>query len=161
MRAIILTLAALACGATCIAAARPPGADQPIPRRARVGAVAVAVPLLAFVFVMQLGNNAVAGSDRAATRDDARGAAADARSARRWLPWSAEPRRLLGEAQLAQGDVEEARPSFREALDRDGSDWSSWLDLALSTSGSERSHALAEASRLNPKSPEIKSLRGH
>jgi hypothetical protein len=156
-----LTLAALACGAACIAAARAPGAGHPIPRGLRVGTVAVTVPLLAFVFVMQLGNKAVAGSDRAATRDDARAAAADARRARRWLPWSAEPRRLLGEAQLAQGNVEEARRSFREALDRDDADWSSWLDLALSTSGSERSHALAEAGRLNPKSPEIESLRGH
>jgi cytochrome c-type biogenesis protein CcmH/NrfG len=156
-----LTLAALACGASCMAAARPRGSEHPIPRPVRIGAVALAVPLVAFVFVMQLGNNAVADSDRAATRDDEPAAAADARRARRWLRWSAEPWRRLGEAQLAEGEVEAARESFHGAIDRDGSDWSAWLDLALATSGSERSRALAEASRLNPKSPEVEALRGH
>ena len=121
---------------------------------------AAAVPLIVFVFAMQLGNKAIAAADRAATRDDQGEAVADARSARRWLPWSAEPWRLLGEAQLADGDLQAAARSFREAIARDGSDWSSWLDLGLATSGRERAHALAEAARLNPQSPELKAFRG-
>jgi hypothetical protein len=155
-----LTLAALASGAACIAAARPRDAAHPIRRPQRVAVVAAVVPLILFVFAMQLGNRAIADANQAANRDDQREAAADARSGRRWLPWSAEPWRLLGEAQLADGDVEAAARSFREAIERDGSDWSSWLDLGLATSGGERAHALAEAARLNPRGAELKTVRG-
>jgi hypothetical protein len=154
-----VTLAALACGAACLAAARPLTSARVIQRPLRAGVVAVVVPLIAFVFVMQLGNNAVAASDRAADRADYRAAAGDARRARTWLPWSAGPWQRLGEAQLAQGDSEGARHSLREALERDSSDWASWFDLALASTGSERSRALGEAARLNPRSPEIKALK--
>jgi len=154
-----VTLAALACGAACLAAGRPEVSARALGRPLRVAAVACAVPLIAFVFVLQLGNKAIAAADRAADRVDYPGAAADARSARRWLPWSAEPWRRLGEAQLAEGDPEAARGTFEEALDRDRSDWSAWFDLALASTGSEQARALAEASRLNPRSPEIEAFK--
>jgi Tfp pilus assembly protein PilF len=111
------------------------------------------------VFAAQLGNNALGASDRAAARDDNARAAADARQARSWLPWSAEPWQRLGEAQLASGDLEAARRSFREALDRDPGEWSAWLDLALATQGTERADALSQAARLNPRGAGLEGLK--
>jgi Flp pilus assembly protein TadD len=116
----------------------------------RVAAVLVTLALVAFVFAAQLGNNALASADRAATRDDDRAALADSRKARRWLPWAARPWQLIGEARLAEGNVGAAQASFREAISRDDSDWSFWVDLALTTSGRDRRRALAQAERLNP-----------
>jgi len=155
-----VTLAALACASVCLAAARPERTGVALRASVRIAAAAAAVGLVTFVFAMQLGHNALAASDRAANDDRHPAAAADARAARRWLPWSAEPRRRLGEEELAAGNAEAARHSLREALDRDSSDWATWFDLALATGGSERARALAQASRLNPESPEIQALRG-
>jgi len=118
--------------------------------------LAAAIPLAAFVFVAQLGNNALGASDQAAARGEEAKATADARRARRWLPWSAEPWQRLGEAQLASGNLEAARRSFREALDRDPEEWSAWLDLALATQGNERADALSRAARLNPRGAGLK-----
>jgi tetratricopeptide (TPR) repeat protein len=145
-----VVLAALACGSALVLAARPGGPPRPLRTRLRLVTLAAAIPLAAFVFVAQLGNNALGASDQAAARDDQAKAVADARQARRWLPWSPEPWQRLGEAQLASGDLEAARRSFREALDRDAAEWSAWLDLALTTQGTERADALSRAARLNP-----------
>ena len=97
---------------------------------------------------------------READRLDLRTAEDQARTARRWEPWSGEPWRLLGEVQLERGDVERARASFLHGLDRDGGDWQLWLDLALASRGNERRSALAHVARLNPLSPELHELRG-
>ena len=81
-----------------------------------------------------------------------------ARSASRWQPWSTEPWRRLGEAQLAQGNLAAARTSFHKAITKDRGDWSLWFDLARASTGTTQSSALAHASRLNPRSPEIAEL---
>jgi tetratricopeptide (TPR) repeat protein len=146
-----VVLAALACGSALVLAARPGESLRALPSRLRVATLVAAIPLAAFVFAAQLGNNALGASDRAAAADDQPKAAADARRARRWLPWSAEPWQRLGEAQLAAGNVEAARRSFQEALDRDPAEWSAWLDLAHATQGRERADALSRANRLNPR----------
>ena len=86
-------------------------------------------------------------------------AEADARSASHWLPWSTDPWRRLGEAQLAQGRLAAARASFRKGLSKDDGDWSLWLDLARASTGKAQAAALAHASRLNPRSPEIAEFR--
>jgi cytochrome c-type biogenesis protein CcmH/NrfG len=107
-----------------------------------------------------LGNRAEASSSDALDRAALHVAATDARSARRWEPWSAEPWRLLGEAQLQAGEVGQARASFRRGLAKDGSDWELWLDLALATGGAERQAALDHVAGLDPLSTELREVRG-
>ena len=87
------------------------------------------------------------------------GSERSARRAARLQPWSAEPWRVLGEAQLERGELEAARASFREGLSRDDGDWELWIDLALSSEGSARRDAFARAVRLNPRDPDLLELR--
>ena len=154
-----VTLAALACGTALVAAARPEDDARPPGRRVRVAAVAIAVPLAAFVFAAQIGTGALTAGDRAAARDDERAAASEARRAETWLPWSTAGAQQLGEAQLASGDLEAARRTFLGAIARDRSDWSLWLDLGLTETGRARNQALAEARRLNSLSSELAALK--
>ncbi len=154
-----VTLAALACGTALLAAARPNGGARPADRRLRIAAVALAVPLAAFVFAAQIGAGALTASDRAAARSDERAAASEARRAETWLPWSTAGTQLLGEAQLASGDIEAAHRTLLGALASDHSDWSLWFDLGLTETGPARAQALAEAKRLNSLSPELAALK--
>ena len=153
------TLAGLACGAAVLVAARRPGAATPVSGRARALATAALVPLAACAIVVEVGNSALARSSSALERDDPAAAAAAARRAHRWAPWSAESWQRLGEAQLVAGDLEAARRSLRHAIRLDGSEWSSWYDLAEASSGPARARALDEAERLNPRSREVATLR--
>jgi hypothetical protein len=84
--------------------------------------------------------------------------ASEARKATRWMPWSAEPWRLLGEARLAVRRPTPAEAALREALAKDDRDWLTWFDLAAATSGAERHNALGHVKRLNPRSPEVREL---
>jgi Flp pilus assembly protein TadD len=95
----------------------------------------------------------------AAARADWQRAARDARRASSWIPWSPEPWRQIGEAQLAQGQTGAARVSFRSAIRKDSGDWNLWFDLARASTGAAQKDALAHASGLNPLSPEIAALR--
>jgi O-antigen ligase len=154
-----VTLAALFCGAALLLAAR--GGETPRLRRPwRAMGLTVAASLCALSLLGFAGNRAaVAGSD-ALDRSDLHTAAVEARRARRWEPWSAEPWRLLGETQLEAGEVARARASFRRGLDKDRGDWELWLDLALASRGAERQEALAHVSRLNPLSQELREVQG-
>ena len=155
-----VTLAALLTGVALLALARSDRDERrELSSRARHGLLAGAalVGAAAFVFLvgqMQLSRAAVAA-------DSARWgqAEADARSASHWLPWSTEPWRRLGEAQLGQGLLAAARVSFRKALSKDDGDWSLWFDLARASTGKAQAVALAHASRLDPHSPEIAEFR--
>jgi hypothetical protein len=49
--------------------------------------------------------------------------------------------------------------SYRKAIANDPRDWSLWFELAGASGGVARERALAEASRLNPLSPEITGVR--
>ena len=155
-----VTLAALFCGCAVLAAARGVGEPGRRLRIPRVPAVAVTVALAAFAFVGLRGNEAISSAEAAASKSQWKQAAADARSASDWAPWSARPWQLLGEAQYQEGKRAAARASFRRAIAADPSDWSIWLDLAVAGTGAERRQAFAQASRLNPLSPEIASYRG-
>jgi Flp pilus assembly protein TadD len=157
-----LTMTALLCGAALVVAARPERAARPartltVPVRA--AALALVVALVAFAFVLQVGNAAIATAARAADRGDAARATAQARRAKAWNPWSYQPWEILGDVQLARGDLRAARQSFRTALTKDHANWSLWLDLAKATKGRTRRQALARAARLAPRSPEIAELR--
>jgi hypothetical protein len=152
-----VALAAFLCGFACLASGRR--RDEPVlVPRVRYGAVAVAA-LLAFVsFAGVVGNTALERSDAAAGGRAWRAAASDARTAIRWLPWSAAGWQRLAEAQLAEGDSAGARRSLTHALAKDRGDWVVWLDYANATSGAARAHALEEVVRLNPRDPNLAEL---
>jgi cytochrome c-type biogenesis protein CcmH/NrfG len=154
-----LTMTALLCGAAVVVAARPERSVRPLTVPVRAAALALVVPLVAFAFVLQVGNAAVASAARAVDRGDAAHATAQARRAKAWNPWSYQPWELLGEVQLARGDLRTARQSFRTALAKDHANWNLWLDLAKTTKGPARREALARAAALAPRSPEIAELR--
>jgi cytochrome c-type biogenesis protein CcmH/NrfG len=138
------------------------GVDSPRPlgRASRVVGALSAVVLTVLAVLSFVGNRATAGASDALDRADPKAAETQARRASRWQPWSGEPWRLLGEAQLEMGEVEQAQTSFRHGIDRDSGDWELWLDLALSSRGQERRNALSQAAKQNPLSPELRELRG-
>jgi O-Antigen ligase len=153
-----VTFAALACGVALLLAAR--GAEAPLGRALRVPTIALAGLLCAVVMGGYVGNQAAASASDALDAEHLGTAASDAKRARWWQPWSPEPWRLLGEAQLQAGRVGEARTSFLRGLGKDSRDWELWLDLALVTQGQERRAALDHVAALNPLSPELRDLSG-
>jgi hypothetical protein len=154
-----LTLPALAC-AVGLLALRPTAAPPLLGPRLRYAGAGVAVALAAVALVGLVGASAnIASEDAAASSPpDYEKAEDEARKARTWAPWSSEPWQRLGEAQLASGDNAAARVSFRDAIEKEPSDWQLWFDLAQASSGAEQRRALAEAKRLNPRSPELETF---
>jgi hypothetical protein len=150
-----VTLAALACGAAVLVAARREVPGFALSPRLRLAAAVAALPLLLFVVIALVGNAATASATNAANDGNWSRAASQARSARRWAPWSATPWQLRAEAQLAGGNVPAARASFRTAVAKDPHDWTLWFGLAQVSHGAAARRALATARRLNPRSPEI------
>ena len=143
------TVPALICAVSLLLGSRR--RDTPLGVTARGTVAIVAAALAGLAVAAYAGNRELAlaeeGSDRSARR------------AARLQPWSAEPWRARGEAELARGEVARARASFLEGLERDGGDWELWVDLALASDGAEREQALARAARLNPRAPELDELR--
>jgi O-Antigen ligase len=154
-----VTLTALACGVALLLAARGEAAQQ-LARGWRVAGAVAAAALAVVALGGFVGNRAEASASDALDGARLHTAAADARRARTWEPWSSEPWRLLGESQLQAGEVANARTSFRRGLDKDDASWELWLDYALVTRGAERRDALAHVERLNPLSSELRQLRG-
>jgi Flp pilus assembly protein TadD len=154
-----VTLTGLFCGVSVLLAARGEEAPRPgrVPRAVGV-AVAALVGLVALVGYA--GNRAEASASDALDASRLPTAVADARQARRWEPWSPVPWRLLGEAQLQAGQVDEARASFRRGIAKDSRSWELWFDLALTERGRARRLALARVAALNPLSTELKQLAG-
>lgn len=153
-----VTLAALACGVAVLLAAR--GSEAPLERVSRVPAIALAGLLGAVAIGGYVGNQAAASASDALDAEHLGTAASDAKRARWWQPWSPEPWRLLGEAELQAGRVGEARTSFLRGLRKDNRDWELWLDLALTTGGRERRAALDHVAALDPLSTELRDLSG-
>jgi hypothetical protein len=145
-----VTVAALACGAATLVPADGP-------RLARGWAVAAGALFLVAAFAFA-GNRQLEQAMAASDRDDQTAAAAAARRAHTLQPWSAEPWKLLGEAQLASDSTVAARRSFRHAISQNPNDWEAWLDLGLANSGAARKAAFTRAMKLNPLSPELEEL---
>jgi O-Antigen ligase len=155
-----VTSAALLCGIACVIAARRKSEGaRDLSRRTRAIALVATVALACVAFVCLVGNLATSESANAAHDGSWNAAATQARRAIRWVPWSAEPWRLLGEAQLGAGNTAAAAQSFRKAIAKDPGDWNLHFDLARATTGRAQLAALAGASRLNPKSPEVAEFR--
>jgi O-antigen ligase len=156
-----VTVAALACGAALIALRSRDGSELVPSVRLRIAAGVIAGLMAGAAFVGLVGSSALAASDDAAVAapPDWDEAAAEARKAQDWAPWSSEPWQRLGEAQLGQGDLAGARDSFEQAIDKEPGDWLLWLRLAEASSGAAREEALREAERLNPLSDEIREFR--
>lgn len=151
-----VTVAGLGCGVSLLLlrADATPRPHRPLRAAAVLPAALAAAAALALV-----GNHAAAASTDAYDAGRWSEAADRARTAIRWTPWGARGWRLLGEAQLADGEVSAARRSILTGIEKDPGDWELWLDLALASEGEPYRRALARASALNPRSPEILELR--
>jgi hypothetical protein len=145
-----VTVAALACAAAPITSSD----GRRVPRFLAI----VPATLCLLVVPAFLGNRAAAEAQSAYDRGAWRDAQDAARSARSLQPWSPEPWRLLGEAQLAEGALAPARNSFRKGLVEDRDEWELWLDLGLASEGRARRLAFEQAAHLNPLSPELEEL---
>jgi hypothetical protein len=154
-----VTLAGLSAGAALLVAARPTDATRPLTRWLFASALGVACAISLLTALALVGNRALEQSADALDRTDTAEAKHQARRAARWTPWASEPWRLLGEAQLSEGDLEAAGASFRRGLAEDSRSWELWLDLALASEGRERREAFDRASALNPREPQIQALR--
>jgi hypothetical protein len=111
--------------------------------------VLLAIPLLAHLELRS--------SARAAAADDLSAATDHAASARAIEPWAASPWAQLALVAERRGDLPDARRALDEALERDATDWRLRLIGArLATKAGDIDEAkrfLAEARRLNPRSP--------
>jgi len=154
-----VTMTAFACGIALLLAARGEG-TRPLGRAPRAAGVALAAALAVVAVAGFVGNRAETSAADALDASRLGTAQDDARQARRWEPWSAEPWRLLGEAQLQAGSVAQARASFLRGLEKDDGSWELWFDLALTERGERRHQALTHVARLNPLSSELRQLRG-
>ena len=153
----VVTVAALFSGTVLLAAA--PGNRRHLGREARLSLAATVAAVAAAALIGLIGNSAVSASEDAARDSDWPKAVAEARNAASWAPWSSEPWRVRGEAELGRGNVAEAATSFRTALGSSPEDWQLWFQLALSTSGQEHERALRRAEELNPLSPQLREYR--
>ncbi len=143
-----VTLPAVLLGAAAAVHADPElGPLGPRPRRA----AAVSLAALAAAAILALaGSSRLAAAQAAESSGRFASAVADARSALRYAPWSADAWRVIGESRLAAGDRPGAREAFRSAVRLDPNDWTAWLELAQVSTGEPRRSAEAEAARLNP-----------
>jgi len=161
-----LTLFALLCAAAVFAARDEPATTRHERRsspRASAVAVGAAAALAGFSLVGLVGNRALADAEAALLRAEPAAAAAAARKAERWAPWSAQAHRLLGRAQVGLGRDEAGRRELREAARKSSNSWRIWYDLGIASTGSQRERAFVKAATLNPRGSEIQALRdqGH
>jgi hypothetical protein len=150
-----VTVTALVCGAAALISARDESRPRPLPSSLRYAGVALAAAVGAFALACFAGNRAASASVAAASTKKWGAAAADARTAHRWLPWSAEPWELLGNAQFGAGDFPAAATAYRRAIASDPRNWQLWFDLGYATSGRESTAAFARARALDPQNPDI------
>jgi hypothetical protein len=122
-----------------------------------VGLVAGAWAAIVLQALPLLGDLQLRRSQEAAGRGDVAAALDHARSARALEPWSATPWLQLALVQEQAAELDAARESIREGIDRDPEDWRLWLTATRLETRSgriaEAREALARARELNPRSP--------
>jgi len=155
-----VALTGLFCGAGILVAARSEEEEQrDTSPRLRYGLLGTTLVVMVAAFIGLVGNMSLAQASTAAGNGNWAASARDARRAHTWAPWSSEPYRLLGEAQLGTGDTKGAIASFNHALGKSPDDWNVWFDMARATTGRPQAQALAHAAQLDPLGPEIAELR--
>jgi hypothetical protein len=157
-------LSAIVCAVAMLLGGR--GARRPMRLSATVRTVAVAALAGAGIFAVVglLGNSALATSRSDLAAGKIADAEKQARRAASWAPWSSDPWDSLGDAQVAEGTKAAAIASYRKGLSIDRNDWKLWYDLAITTTGAARRHAMAESLALSPRSglrDRIKDIRLH
>jgi len=153
----LLTLIALAAAAVLLVLDPQRSRLALTTSRRLAGCGAVALALVA-ALVVHVGNRAAGDALDALAADRPEQAAAAARRAHTWMPWSSEGDQLLGEALAESGNDRAARVPLLRAARRDPGEWSIWYDLASVETGDERGRALTRARELNPRSVELPAL---
>jgi hypothetical protein len=154
-----VTLVALTCAAGMLTSSPSVRRSIDLGARGVRAGMLVAIALVAVVALIGLrGNAAASASQRAASEQHWRVAESEARTAVAWEPWSADARTELGLALLGEHRDAAAGEAFRAAIARDPRSWQAWLDLARASSGTARQHALAQATRLDPREPQVLAL---
>ena len=153
-----VVLAPLLLGAALLLASRPAWGVVGIGTVGRITAGAALVLVAVFAAFALAGNKALADARTAARESRWDAAESRARRAASLQPWSADPWRVLGEAQLQAGDRAAARRSLQSGLAKSPRDWQLWLDLALASDGKARAAAARRALALNPLSTEIRRI---
>jgi hypothetical protein len=156
-----VTLAALTCCAALLVTSRAGGARYRLGPALRAAAIILVTIAAAAATVGYLSADALRTSRAALGRGDYPTAVRYAQRAARLAPWATEPWLARGEAELAAGDRNAARASFRRAISKDRQDWLPWFRLASASTGSERARALERAVRRNPRSLEAAQLLAH
>jgi hypothetical protein len=156
-----VTLTALTCGAALLVASRAGGTPYRFGPTLRAAALIVVAIAATAATVGYLSAEALRTSRAAQGRGDYPTALRYAKRAARFAPWATEPWLARGEAELATGDRQAARASFRRAISKDGQDWLPWFRLASASTGNEQARALEQAVRRNPRSPETAQLLPH
>ena len=149
-----VSLAGLLMGSLLLLANRS-GIERTVRPPLRVGVLVATLGVASVAAVGAIGNVALARAQTANQDHRYQAAASNAVLAARWMPWSTDPLLALGESELETGHAAEASASFRKAIALDRRDWQAWLDLAASTQGAVRRHAVATARALYPTSPEV------
>jgi hypothetical protein len=150
----------LACGPATASPRQPPLAATRQSRSRwvlRGGLVAAGLGVIVALAIPLLAQNQIRASQEAAAGGDGKAALKDALGARGLQGWAASPHLQVALVQEQAGNLRAARKSIAEAIDRDRSDWRSWLVSARleAKSGHARRarEQLREARRLNPRSP--------
>ncbi len=138
-------------GAALLGLARSSVAAPPGRRVRQAVAVPALVLLIAVCGVIWAGAYVTARAEGHLRTANWTAALAEAKRAHWLAPWSSEPWRLRGEAQLALGRPDQALLSFRKGLDLDRDDVVLWRALSGVASGAERSLAQERVAQLDPR----------
>jgi hypothetical protein len=133
-----VTVPAVLLGAAAVSAPRP--------QRSSLRALPVLVPLIAATVLAYAGNERLASARAALSSGDDARAAADAHSALRFTPFSADAWEVIG-------DATQSAAAYRRGIELDRNDWNLWFQLAAVTTGEPHRLAVREAARLNPLGP--------
>jgi tetratricopeptide (TPR) repeat protein len=155
----LVTLGLLCGSATAVSQGRSIAAHRRLGARSAV-VIVVAWAAIAAQATTLLSRDRLEVSQEAARRGDFTKAAEDARTAAGIQPWAASPRSQLALIAEQRDDLDLARAEIDRALERSSSDWALWLVAArLATKDGDipaARAALAEARRLNPRSPALR-----